>query len=328
VALSAPAGLAASPLAVQLDVTGPPEERAALEASLRELCSRLEVVLVPPGPEAALARVAVALDPSGPVVTILDRQGTVVTSRRLPRGPSASVTIEAVATVVHATVAELAEQERHPAARRVVLPGEPLLGPPSDAAAPSAEAPPWLEAGELGALLTGRAFGDTAPVVFGGGLWGAVRARPAGAWTPRFTLLATWSGPFTAEATQVQLTVQTVSLRLLGGVRYGFTPVVALEGSLGLGLDLAVAEGRAPSLAPAAIERLRVHASPILGALVAVRFQVSGATSLLVAVGLDLDLLPRRYVTDLGGARGLLFDTWRFRPGLMAGFTFDLGRTS
>jgi hypothetical protein len=312
---------------VRVQVDGSAEERAAFLASLEELLSRLAVSLAPPGDGPALAHVAVALGSPDCTVSISDRQGSLVTARRLPRGPSAPVTLEEVATVVHATVEALADQARHPAARRVVMPA--TLPPlPEVAAAPEPAALP-LEAVELGAFLTGRSFGVEAPAVFGGGLWAALRTRPLGAWTPRLTLLASWSGPFEAEPPSrlIQLSIQTVSARLYGGVRTWLTSALALEGSLGLGLDLFAVEGRSISLPQGSFDRLRLQGSLLLGALVALRIAVSGATSLLIAAGADLDLMPRRYVIDLNVGREVLFEAWPVRPALVAGFSFDAGRT-
>jgi hypothetical protein len=313
-------------LAVRVQVDGSAEERTALLASLEELLSRLAVSLALPGEGPVLAQVTVALGTPNCTVAISDRQGTLVTARRLPRGPSTPVTLEAVATVVHATVEALADQARHPAARRVVTPASP--SPLPEVAAAAAPASLALEAVELGAFLSLRAFGLGAPAVLGGGLWAAVRTRPLGAWTPRLTLAASWSGPFEAEAPShlVQVSTQTVSARLFGGVRTWLSPALAFEGSLGLGADLFAVEGRSTALPPGSYDRFRVQVSPLLGALLALRIAVSGTTSLLVALGADLDLMPRRYVLDLQGSREVLFEAWPVRPMLMAGFSFDAGR--
>lgn len=305
------------PLPVQLRAEGPPRERAILEASLKELLSRAQLVLEPPSDRPALARVEVRLGDPDCAVSIVDRAGAVVVSRQLPRSPSPAVTLEAVATVVHAAVVELAEQERHPLGRRVLppplLPAEPPAGPPPVARV------------DLGAFLLVRSVGTEAVTVFGGGLWAGVRLQSRGAWAPRLALHASWSGPFDVDGTYLQASIQTVSFRLLGGVRLTLGPTLSVEGSLGAGVDAFIVDGRSNSLPSAAFDHSRLEASPMVGALVGVRLVLSGPTALLLGVSVDVDLLPRRYVTVVGGDTDVLFEAWRVRPGLVAGFTFELG---
>ena len=318
-ALGAGAAPAQDASGVQLRLEGSAAEREALEASLRELLSRLPVALVPAGDGPALARVEVALGDPECTVSIVDRAGTVVVSRRLLRSPSSAVTLEAVATVVYSAVAELAEQERHPLSRRVLLPA-PVTAEQPGGAAPT----PALV--ELGAFLAGRSFGAEALTVFGGGLWLGVRLKTRGAWTPRLALHASWFGPFDSDPllTVMQISLQTISLRLLGGVRLSLGPTLSLEGSLGAGVDAFALEGHS-ALPRDSYFRQRLEGSPVVGALLGVRLALSGPATLLLGATADLDLLPRRYVTDVDGVHTVLFETWRLRPGLMAGFTFDLG---
>jgi hypothetical protein len=305
------------PLPVQLRAEGPPRERALLEASLRELLSRAQLTLEPPSDRPALARVEVRLGDPDCAVSVVDRAGAVVVSRQLPRSPSQAVTLEAVATVVHAAVVELAEQERHPLGRRVLPP--PLL--PVE---PLGEAPPLARV-DVGAFLTGRAFGAPALAVFGGGLWAGVRLTSHGPWAPRLALHASWTGPFDVDGTYLQLSVQAISLRLLGGVRLTLGPTLSVEGSVGAGVDAFALEGRSSALPPQAFEHSRLEASPVVGAVLGVRLVLSGPTALLLGLSVDVDLLPRRYVTVVGGDTEVLFEAWRVRPGLVAGFTFELG---
>jgi hypothetical protein len=314
-------------LVAHLKLDGPSEERADLEASLRELLGRLRVS-VEAGDGPAVARIAITLGPRVCTVSILDRQGTQVVSRQVPRLASAPVTLEAVATVVHSAVEELADQARAPAPVAAPPTSQPPLVALVQPEASSAARPAAVE---LGAFITGRAFGATAPLVLGGGLGAALRLGSVGPWTPRLGLAASWSGPFEGGggSAWMQIAVQTVSLRLLGSARLALTPTFSLEGGVGAGADLFVIEGRRTgSLPPGSFDTQRLEASPMLAAQVGVRATITRTTTLTATVGADLDLMPRRYVTLVQGVRDVLFETWSVRPAAQLGFSFDLGAGS
>jgi hypothetical protein len=315
-ALVAATAVAAEPLAVRLELEGPAQERQALSASIQELLARLGVSLQPRGE--VLAVIAVSLGPATCRIAIQDASGAQVVSRTLARGASTVVTLEAVATVVHSAVEELAEQARRPLARRVIPSPVPIAAEVSEAPAPAPLAV------ELGAFVSGRAFGATAPLVLGGGLQAALRLNPGDRWTPRLALQAGWSGPFEGETSLLQLSAQTVSVRLTGGARLALVPGVWLEGGLGAGLDAFLLAGRSSALPAGSFDRQRLEASPVLTAQLGVRLGLPGGVGALLTLGADVDLWPRRYVADLQGTREVLFEAFRVRPSALLGFTFDV----
>ena len=314
------------PMSVVLTLTGAPDEVTALDASVRELLTRLALDVVPDADD-PLARVTVALGADECTASITNRAGELVSFRRVPRGPSAQVTLEAVAHVVQSAVEELAELERNPLKRRVKTP-EPSPPPVVEVPAvvtPSAPPAPREGLGlELGALASGRGFGEGSGVVFGGGVVVSLTRHGAARWQPVGAFLATYNGPFTSESTSVDVSTQTVSLRLLGGVRLQASRRWAFEAQGGAGVDGFVLEGRSTTLPPPALLRPHLEASPVLTALVTARFAPTETTSVFLGVSADVDLLPRRLVTDVTGTREVLFEAWRARPTVVLGFSFDV----
>jgi hypothetical protein len=312
VTFAAPVGAAERSRAVVLVQTGAAGEVAQLEASVRELVQRLGLELRTDATD-ALARVAVALGDAECTASITNRAGEVVAFRRVPRGPSSAVTLEAVAHVVQSAVEAVAELERAPPRSR------PVVAPP--VVAPVARRGLGLE---VGALASGRGLGDGAGALFGGGVAVSLTRRGDAPWRPVGTFLATYTGPLAKTGERVQLSTQTVSLRLLGGARLVATERWALEVEAGGGADGLLPSATSTSLPEGAVRRSRVEVSPVLTAMVALRFAPTRATSLFLAASADVDLWPTRLVTDFLGRREVLFESWRVRPAVLLGFSFDV----
>jgi hypothetical protein len=252
-------------------------------------------------------------------VTVHDRRGALVEYRRVARSSSSQVTVEAVAHVVQSAIEALAELERAPPVTRAVI-ATPLSAPPV-VAAPVDAATPAVGV-ELGAFVGGRAFGDGAPFVFGGGVLASLRLEREGAWTPRFSLLGAYNGPFTATSNDVQLSTQSATVRALGGARLSLGRL-AFDGQLAVGFDSLFTDARSTTLAPADL-RDRHSASPVVGAMLTARVLLTPTTEVMLAATVDVDLLPRRFVSDITGTRTVLFETWRVRPAVLLGFSFDV----
>jgi hypothetical protein len=322
VTFAAPVGAAERSRAVVLVQTGAAGEVAQLEASVRELVQRLGLELRTDATD-ALARVAVALGDAECTASITNRAGEVVAFRRVPRGPSSAVTLEAVAHVVQSAVEAVAELERAPPRSRPVV-AEP--SPPPVVVAPPVVAPVARRGLglEVGALASGRGLGDGAGALFGGGVAVSLTRRGDAPWRPVGTFLATYTGPLAKTGERVQLSTQTVSLRLLGGARLVATERWALEVEAGGGADGLLPSATSTSLPEGAVRRSRVEVSPVLTAMVALRFAPTRATSLFLAASADVDLWPTRLVTDFLGRREVLFESWRVRPAVLLGFSFDV----
>jgi len=176
---------------------------------------------------------------------------------------------------------------------------------------------------ELGALANGRAF-DDGVVVFGGGVLVSLRWDLGGRWSPRASLYASYNGPFTVSNDVVQVSTQGFSVRALGGVRFRASKRWAFDGEVGAGVDGFVPASSSTTLPPPALGRPHVEASPVLSAALTARFALTGATDLFLGVGVDVDLWPRRYVSDIQGSREELYEAWRVRPAVWLGFSFDV----
>jgi hypothetical protein len=314
------------PLSVVLTITGPADEVAALRASVGELLARLAVRVVPQA-DAPLARVTVTLGEQTCWASVINGAGEVVSDRQVPRGPSSQVTLEAVALVVQSAVEALAELERHPVARRV---RQPKPTPPPRVESPRAEPSPARSRPalglEVGAVGSGRGFGEGAAFVLGGGLVVSVRGGPS-RWSPVGSFLATYNGPFSRASDVVEVSAQSFSLRVLGGARLSPAERWAFELLGGGGMDGLVPAGRSTTLPVTALAPPHVEASPVLTALLGARYAPTETTAVFVGVSADVDLLPRRLVAEVQGTREVLFEAWRVRPAVMVGFSFDvLGR--
>lgn len=313
----------ARPMSVVLTLSGPEAETQALDASIRELVTRLGLEVVPSA-EDPLARVTVELGEAECTASITNRAGALASFRRVARGPSTQVTLEAVAHVVQSAVEELAELERNPPTRRVRVP-EPST--PPIVTAPVATPPPATPGEglglELGALASGRAFSEDA-FVFGGGVLVSLRWDRDSRWSPRGSLLATYNGPFTVSNDVVQVSTQSFSVRLLGGVRFRASPRWAFDAEAGAGVDGFVPASSSTTLPPPAVGHPHVEVSPIVTAALTARFGLTASTDLFLGVSLDVDLLPRRYVSDIQGTREELYEAWRARPAVVLGFSFDV----
>lgn len=304
---------------IQLEVQGEATAREVVVSSVSELLQRLDVGVNSSPGNNRLATVVVTLGEVN-VVLVTDRAGALAERRLVPSGSSVAVTLEAVAHVVQSTVEALLELERMNAQRRLPK----AVTPPPIVEAPAAEpsAPASGVGVELGAFVSGRSFGAMAPVVVGGGALVSGRLELGGAWSPRLSLLAAYNGPFSASSELVQVSTQSMTLRLLLGTRFSFGRF-SVEGQLGGGVDSLFADARSTTLPRPAVRDQR-PISPMLGALLAGRFLLTPSTEVFLAATVDVDLLPRRFVSDIAGERTVLFESARVRPALLLGFSFDV----
>jgi hypothetical protein len=240
------------------------------------------------------------------------------------------VTTEAVAHVVQSLVEELAEVDSAPASPKADPPTPRSPGPPevveSLAVAPLAVPPepgegPGLE---LGAWVSGRAVTDQALFVPGGGLASAWRFPSWGKLGPVVAVSVGYHGTFATSSPLVTTGTQSVSLRLLAQARYSLGDGLSLVGSLGAGADVFITSTGSELLEPSEYRAESVEVAPIVTAAFGVRGRVSPRVALFASLSADLDLAPRRYLTLVQGTRSLLFETWRVRPMLAVGFTFEL----
>ena len=316
---------------VSLFVSGSTIEGRSLIASVHELLGRfgLRVVAEPLVEGTIVARVSVELGRDLCVVSISKPSGPVLQVRRVSRGPSSAVTIEAVAHVIQSSVEELIELERP---RGPARPPDGRPEPPPEPLAASAPldlpvGPKVMGTGvELGAYVSGRSFTTDALVVMGAGLLMALRFPPLQGISPRLAVSVNWNGPFVTDLSTplVKTSTQTLSMRLLAQARFPLGASFALDIGLGAGADVFLSKSDTTSLFADQLSTDLVVPSAILLASVGLRARVSSFAEILFALAGDVDLSRHTYVSLLFGNRTPLFQHWRIRPALTLGFSFDL----
>jgi hypothetical protein len=304
---------------VGLTFVGPPGDRAGFSRSLRELLQRLEVDLVAPETDAPLPKdrliAIVTADwsaTSEATITVVDARQRVVLVRRLTRTGSAPMVIEAAVHITHSVIEELL------AAREVAPVAPPRVTAPSPPASEEVSGATLA----LGAFLAGRGFGPGSSVAIGGGL-NAALSLSQGRWRPSIGLQASYQAPFEIRSDWIQLSVQTISLRL--GPAFALLRGSSWRVDLGLeaGADLFVTAPHSSELPPDRVGRPQLVAAPVLSGLIAGHLALARTVDLWLAVDVDVDLAPRRFVAELGPVKQELFSPWRVRPGMLLGFSFS-----
>lgn len=323
---------------VRLVVAGDDAEAVtALDASLRELVARLDLTVetsraerldldapLPGGSGGELATAWVDMRAARATTAIVDgRTGRVVARRSVTRDRSTAIVVEEIAHILHASVEELAEEERQRAPR----PPVPTPAPPE----PASPAPPRAASGaprwglDGGGFFAGRAFGSGAEaVVGGGGLVGAALGR--GAFRPALWLIGTYHVAFDVRGRLVDVHTKAAAMRLAPTIRvFGGEKWLVEAGPQG-GFDVMWTTPRANSsgLPPERLGDESADVSPVLGAIVAAHLSVGPSADLLLALSADVDLSPHRFVVAEGAEIQPLFAPWRVRPALLVGFTFNL----
>ncbi len=326
---------------VLLIVAGSAEDAAALDASLRELLTRIGAVLdvrrverleldnpasLEQQPErSGVAVVWVDLQTSnGPALAIADgRTQRVVLSRRMDRRGSSAMEIEAIAHVVQSAVEELAQTPTPPSPPKEPPPVIQIIPPetpPRDAVLP-VESPRTGWGIDLGGFFGGRSFGGGSNLVVGGGGTAALSTR-RGQWRPAVMLMGEYHVAFDVPGDLVSVHAQVLSLRLLPTFQIAGGASWLIEAGLGGGTDLFFTSARSTDLPAASLKDSRTDAAPVLTAIVAAHVAVARSADLVLALSLDGDLAPRHFVADAAGTHEAIFAPQRFRPALMVGFTF------
>lgn len=304
-----------SPRVVQLDAIGSEADVDALASSLKDWLRAMDFELRVGGDGPVFAKVKVTWTDEACVVEVFDATGAPRRTKTLPRGGPALLVSESAALIAQAGVQELTVEARR---RAPVLPVEgPVVRAP--------ELPPPAEPAfglELGAFVQGRALDEVSPVVLGGGVQVSA-VFGAATWRPAVSLLASYQGPVERESSLARLLFQSVSLRLLPGVRKRLG-VFEVEGGLGGGLDLLIANTASTAIPRQFLRRAGVDAAPFLSAGIGLRWDATPSLSVFLRVLLDVDPARRRYVSLVAGDREYLLVPWAFRPAVQLGFSFDV----
>jgi hypothetical protein len=324
---------------IRLVVAGSDEDAAALEGSLRELLARIGVrietsradrldldtpsSLAQKSPS-ALATAWVDLRSPARATTVLvdGRSGRISVHRDVQRDRSGAIVVEEVAHIVHASVEEIAEAEH---ARAIEPPPAPAPAAETTVERGAPSPPTWGLDG--GAFFAGRSFGrDASVVIGGGGMVGASLGR--GAWRPALWLTGTYHVPFDVQGPLVSVHMKALALRIAPTLKIAGGDGWMLEAGPEAGIDALWTTPRSTELPGGRLAASDTAVSPVIGALVAAHVALGARADLVVAAVGDVDLAPRRYVVREGPDSEAVFAPIRFRPAIMAGFTFTMAGAS
>jgi len=315
---------------VALTFLGPDADRVAFTASLSELLIRIEIDLVVRQTDAPLPKdrllAIVTADWSAPAdvtINIVDAQEKVVLVRRLARAGSPSVVIEAATHITQSVIEELA----HPTVPLtpppvVAVPMRPLRPTVEAQAPPAAAAPQTGLALEIAGFAGARGYGSSGPPVSPSGGIRLGLTLAGGRWRPSAWVSGEYQAPIELQQPLFHLKIDTVPLRAGAGLTAFAGDAWRLDAGLGAGADLFFTNP-SPGLVPEArLRRPSVIASPIITGLIALHVAVARSADVWLAVTLDADLTPRRWVIAAGPVREAVFAPWQFRPSVQLGFSF------
>lgn len=308
-----------APKRVLLEAVGEPQDVKALEVSLADWLEAMQLKLetvsaLPPVSEPSFARVRAVWTDTSCLVEVFSGQGVLRRRKELPRGGPPLLVSESAALIAQAGVQELSIEER----KRTPLPAPTEGVAPLPLAEPENLPPFGLRFGAWG---QGRVFGETAPVLFGGGVDVSATFGDA-SWRPGVTLLVGYQGPVSSKSTLFTITLQAVELRLLPTVKRRLG-AFEVEFGLGGGFDLLVASTTS-DLGTQFVNENRVDPAPFFTAAVGARWMITSSTSLFLRAVVDVDPARRVYVARIGGERETHLVPWIGRPALQVGFSFDI----
>ncbi len=326
---------------VEVVSNGSPAALKSLSISLGELLARLNLGLhvnavegAPqlPAPKAGVMASATVdfADPADIVLQMADDRGSMRLTRRIAKSGSTAMQVEVVAHVLQSVAQELsepAEVARRAVARQVVAPvvSQPPPPPPSvtEVTAAPPETPSLLPEHQhlaLGAFGGARVFTATdVSANLGVGAWLHV---PTGPVTTGALVTLGWNAPMQIPASIFTLSAQVVSIRALPTLGFGRIGRVSFEAALGPGLDLFVNSLRSSEVPANRLPPPHLDLTPVLTAGLFTRVRLTAGLEVFVGLTADADLLKRRFVAELPGAREVLFDPWGIRPQALAGLTF------
>lgn len=312
---------AAEATVVQFEALGAESDVEALRVSLEDWLRPLKLTLrrvreLPTGiDDAVAARVRVVWNEEVCVVEVFKPDGQPVRRKELARQGPPLVVSESAALLAHVGIQEMLLSAPHEE-------GTSLQPPMVTAPAPVVTKPP-VEV-SIAAWFQTRSWDERSPFVFGAGSE-VTASLPVGVLRPSASLIVAYQGPVVREGSNVSLSMQAVSVRLLPGAR---TRVGSFEFEAGIGggLDVMIANTNSPVIPPSGLMRDRVDAAPFLSAMAGLRFHPTPSSGVLLRVLLDVDPARRRYVSNIAGEQTLLAVPWAVRPMIQLGFAFDLVR--
>jgi hypothetical protein len=301
----------ATPRSVVVEYEGNELVVAELDATLRELMGRLGLELVSPGerpPETvvALARIRIDRDRAKVIVTDGKRSAEPPMQRDLVRTESSALLRETVAHVLLGLVEPLAERDDE-----IMEPARPAPSPEPLQAPQPRPGRAFSLGGQAGLALLGVAqwgarFAATGALYFDGAL------RPALALDLQAAL------PVRLRAQGVTATFVLTGARLRARVEPVRRRRGSLEASLGGGFDIVSLRPDAAS-APLLLEQTSVRVQPIFGGALGGRTRLGTKLTLVATLGVDIDLVRRKWWVQEGMTQSVFFETSVLRPYALLG---------
>jgi hypothetical protein len=159
---------------------------------------------------------------------------------------------------------------------------------------------------------------------FGGAFAASVQSGPL-----RFggAALGGLSPPSDVSRASGEASLHALSARLLATMEWQALPRFAAIFGLGGGADRITVEARAapPRLASLGAE---TRVDPALASVAGATIGLAGPVSFFAALGIDVDLTPRRYVVETATGHAALFELHRVRPAMFAGVSLALSGTA
>jgi hypothetical protein len=346
----------AAPRSVEVIFVGSGRDTGTLVDTVRELLGRLGLVVnvhaVSGDADAAgiergasVARVRVDLRMPDRTVLVVDGRTGAPAQRSVKRAPSPSIAREELAQAIQGAIeAQLFVDGDRPlsptgpttaAPTPAPTPPPPPLEPPIPVgpgplavAIPPVPAPVAPKPPQPRSLLAldVTTYGGIGGYADGTGPVGVLGGEVGVAWRTRFSPSASLAVrgvlPFEGQSGAVVASGSAVSLRLYGGVELARASWIQLGVGAGGGLDVLSVSSRSSVLPESALAAPSTRADPVLSLVARVRFPLASSVAFAVDVVGDFDLYVQRYVVERGATDDVVLSPWRFRPALLAGFTF------
>lgn len=340
---------------VAVSITGGAGDDArVLEETIRELLSRLQLMMVgkgvlAPSVSASSLLASVDIDLGAPSangaahLVVKSASGSTVIDRTVARDSTAAIQREQIAHAVRgAAEAEILADEDRVAGRAPPIPTPPP-SPPVASTEPPPPPPPSLPvvtetqplANEkpLPSPPRGSAFALDLATYGGAGLFaddvGPV-ARIGGSAAlayrrglrPSLGLGLFYAFPFESGTSALTSRAHIVSLRLMPAIEVLRRSRFGIDVGVGGGVDFLSVDPSSDTINGQYLKDSTTRADPIVGANVTARILLASDVEVTLSALADVDLTTRRYVFEDRGQRSDVLMPWTLRPVLLAGFSF------
>jgi hypothetical protein len=319
-----------------VDVTLTGDDDPQLRDAVRELLSRLHLVVTAPGAPAApgsehVASVRIDLSSrTDALIVVTDAAtGEVRLRRTVPRDATAPIVREEIAHAVQSAVEAALVAARDRAAEPPPAPPPPapppIVLPPPAAPVVKEEPRPAPAPARYGLELATLA--GAGPVADGAGLTSRIglgaSAVSRAFLRPSFALSLLFAVPFdTGDAQLVAAHTTMFSLRAMPAVSLYRGAWLSIDLGAGGGFDTITVAPHSATLPPSNVNEQTTRVDAILSSMLTAHARVAPGVVFLLSGGVDVDLDSRQYVFAQGAEEAQVFAPWRVRPMVLAGFGF------